>query len=114
MVLSEVEIVLDEWSADKGVVADTIAANPRIEEREGDQENQAQEKLRLPGAMCRSPVSAQVEPGSGSPPSDEFQLDCKSNQTSRGFCLIGSRRSSGLHQGGVRQEEHLRDSVLLR
>jgi hypothetical protein len=46
------EVVLDERSTDKGVVADTIAADPRIEEQEGEQENQAQEKLRLPGAMC--------------------------------------------------------------
>jgi len=45
-------VVLDERSTDKGVVADTIAADPRIEEQEGQQENQAQEKLRLPGAMC--------------------------------------------------------------
>jgi hypothetical protein len=52
MVLSEIEVVLDAWSTDQGVVADTIAANPRIEEREGEQENQAQEKFRLPGAMC--------------------------------------------------------------
>ena len=39
-------------SGDKGVVADTVAANPRIEEGEGQQENQAQEKLRLQEAMC--------------------------------------------------------------
>lgn len=52
LVVSEIEIVLNERSTDKGVVADTIAADPRIEEREGEQENQAQEKLRLPGAMC--------------------------------------------------------------
>jgi len=43
--------VLDERSTDKGVVADAIAANPRIEEREGENENQTQEKLRLPRAM---------------------------------------------------------------
>jgi hypothetical protein len=52
IVLSEIEIVLDERSADEGVVADTIAADPGIEEREGEQENEAQEKLRLPGAIC--------------------------------------------------------------
>jgi hypothetical protein len=29
----------------KGVVADTITPHPRIEEREGENENQAQEEL---------------------------------------------------------------------
>ena len=53
ILLSEIEIVLDEQSADKGVVADAIAANPRIEEREGQQENQTQENLRLLEAMCK-------------------------------------------------------------
>jgi hypothetical protein len=51
IVVSEVEIVFDERIADQGVVADTIAAHPRIEERERENENQAQEKLRLPRAM---------------------------------------------------------------
>ena len=46
LVASEIEIVLNEQSADRGVVADTIAAHPRIEEREGQQENEAQEELR--------------------------------------------------------------------
>jgi hypothetical protein len=45
IILGEIEVVLDELSADKGVVADTIAAHPRIEERECEHENQAQEKL---------------------------------------------------------------------
>jgi hypothetical protein len=52
IILGEIEVVLDELSADKGVEANTVAANPRIEEREGKKKNQAQEKLRLPGAMC--------------------------------------------------------------
>ena len=46
IVLSEIEPLLDERSADRGVVADTIAAHPRIEEREGQQENEAPEELR--------------------------------------------------------------------
>lgn len=42
IVLSEIEPLLDERSADRGVVADTIAAHPWIEERDG--ENKKQEK----------------------------------------------------------------------
>ena len=41
IVLSEIEPLLDERSPDQGIVADTIAANPRIEEREGEKEDQA-------------------------------------------------------------------------
>jgi len=35
IVLSESAVVFDQRSADKGVIVDTIAANPRIEERQG-------------------------------------------------------------------------------
>ena len=35
IVLSESAVVFDQRSADKGVIADTIAANPRIEETQG-------------------------------------------------------------------------------
>ena len=34
IIFGEIEVVLNERSADKGVVADTIAANPRIQERQ--------------------------------------------------------------------------------
>jgi hypothetical protein len=44
--------MFDERSTDQGVVADAIAAHPRIEGMEGEQENHAPEKLRPPGAMC--------------------------------------------------------------
>ena len=46
IVVSDVEIVFDERSAD------TVAAHPGIEEREGERQNYAQEKLRRPGAIC--------------------------------------------------------------
>ena len=52
IVFGEIEVVLDERSADQGVVAYTVDGHPRIEERKRQQENQAQEKLRLPEAMC--------------------------------------------------------------
>ena len=35
IIFGEIEVVLDERGADEGVVADTIAAHPRIEERGG-------------------------------------------------------------------------------
>jgi hypothetical protein len=36
VVLGEIEIVLDERSTGEGVIADAIAADPGIEEREGE------------------------------------------------------------------------------
>ena len=44
IVLTEIGPLLDEQSVDKGAVADTVAANPGIEERQGENENQAQEE----------------------------------------------------------------------
>jgi len=44
VIFGEIKIVLDERSACKSVVADTVAAHPRIQERNGEEEKQEQEE----------------------------------------------------------------------
>jgi hypothetical protein len=53
MVASEIEIVLDERSADKVVVADRHHRHVKgLRRGRGRKKIRSQEKLRLPGAMC--------------------------------------------------------------
>ena len=109
-----VEVVLDERSTDKGVVTDTIAANPRSEEREGGgrktrhrrssdfQERCADDVLKSCKRTGRASLrlSSVRKAGHDATPGprvqrladtvDEFQLDCKSNQPVVVFYLVGS------------------------
>ena len=96
IIFGEIEIVLDERGADEDVVADTIAAHPRIEEREGQRKTRPKRSADLP-KRCTSDVlksrkradRARLRPCSVRKARchwqntvDEFQLDCKSNQAS--------------------------------
>src|SRR6266704_3656134 len=46
IVLREIEIVLDERSAGEGVIADAIAANPRVQKRKRDKKKKKKQPLR--------------------------------------------------------------------
>ena len=48
VVLGEIEAVLDERGAGKSIIADAIAAHPRIQERQGEQKKKNEQPLRFP------------------------------------------------------------------
>jgi hypothetical protein len=50
VVFGEIEVVLDQRSADEGVVADTVTADPGIEERESEQKEEEKQALGFAGA----------------------------------------------------------------
>src|SRR5882762_1192103 len=53
VVLGEIEIVLDERSAGKGVVADAIAAHPRVQKRKRENPKEKKQALRFSRAARR-------------------------------------------------------------
>jgi len=58
VVFGEIEIVLDQWSAGEGVVANTVTADPWIEERETEKKEKKQQALGL--TRARSGRRAEV------------------------------------------------------
>jgi hypothetical protein len=45
VIFSEIEIVLNEWSAGKSVVADAITAHPRIQKRKREKKKKKKQAL---------------------------------------------------------------------